>query len=177
MYTHAYQCKKSYTLLHISCKMCKFLALLILHAKNRARFLHQLSCKMKILHNSLKILQVSCTRYLTFQNLAGFLHEISYISKSCKFLPPAFLQDEILQVTCTMEILQVACKWVCKWKSCMFLIQTFVLIEILARYYITYLSVHYLGFLLLCKATLAFWIVYRVSQISSYSISQCWRCE
>ena len=33
--------KKFCTVLHISCKMCKFLALLVLQAKNRARFLHQ----------------------------------------------------------------------------------------------------------------------------------------
>ena len=61
-------CKKFCTVLHISCKMCKFLALPVLQAKNRACFLYQLRARSKsctfvalvIFEN--KILQDSCTR-------------------------------------------------------------------------------------------------------------------
>ena len=72
------QVKKSCTILHI---YCKFLALLILQAKNCARFLHQLSCQIKILHNS-------CTFILQHENLATFLHQLFYKIK-------------IFQVSCT----------------------------------------------------------------------------
>ena len=103
--------KKSCTILHVSCKMCKFLALLILQVKNLARFLHQISCKMKILQVSctnfckMKILQVSCTAFLARW-------------KSCKFLAPLFLQDENLasflhHFSCKMKILQVSYTNVC----------------------------------------------------------------
>ena len=106
------QVKKYCTILHISCKICKFLALLILQAKNRARFLHQLLCKIKILH-------ISCTFISQHENLATFLHNLSYKKKSCKFFAPDILQNENLAGFLHQSL--------CKWKFCKFLIQTFVL--------------------------------------------------
>ena len=86
--------KKVCTILHISCKMCKFLALLILQAKNHVYFLLQLSCKIKLLH-------ISCTCYFARW-------------KSCKFLAPDILQNENLasflcQIFYKMRIVQVSC--------------------------------------------------------------------
>ena len=96
---------KFFTVLHISCKMC---------------------CKPRIV-------QVSCTSYFAR-------------SKFCTFLALVILQDEDLasflhQISYKMKILQVSCTIhyvnenfasflhhsLYKWKSCKFLIQTFVL--------------------------------------------------
>ena len=101
------RCKKYCNVLHISCKMCKFLALLILQDKNHACSLHQLFCKIKILN-------ISCTCYFAKW-------------KSCKILAQAILQDENLasflhqKISYKMKILQVSCKWLRQWNLASFL--------------------------------------------------------
>ena len=111
----------------------------------RASFLHYWSCKPRIVH-------ISCTGYVVISKscISGTCYFARW--KCCKFFAPDILQDETLQV---------ACKWLCKWKSGKFLIQTFALkfLQDTTSYTCVYTI---LEFLLLCKvshlATLAFWI-------------------
>ena len=106
--------KKSCSVLHISWKLCKFLTLLILQAKNHARFLYQLSCKIKILHISCIIfLCIFCIIILQNESLASFFAS-RYLTrlKACTFLAPAIFQDDNLasflhQISYKMKILQL----------------------------------------------------------------------
>lgn len=75
--------QKSFTNVQVSCKRCNFLALLALHDKKRAHFMHQLSCKVEIVqvcYTSKHSSWTSCniSKILTYLSCASFT--------SCKFL-------------------------------------------------------------------------------------------